>query len=99
LSRSASQIRPNEYRRRPAPVIAVAALVLASGSAAAELLPGVGALDRRLAVDAASAMECDREGTDEHCDWLHWEAAVAINIAVTASANIALPVTALPEAP
>jgi hypothetical protein len=44
-------------------------------------------------------MECDREGTDEHCDWLHWEAAVAINIAVTASANIALPVTALPEAP
>jgi hypothetical protein len=51
LSRSASQIRPNEYRRRPAPIIAVAALVLASGSAAAELLPGVGALDRRLAVD------------------------------------------------
>ena len=28
----------------------------------------------------------------------HWEA-VGINIAVTASANIALPVTALPEAP
>jgi hypothetical protein len=28
--------------RRPAPVIAVAALLLASGSAAAELLPGVG---------------------------------------------------------
>ena len=82
-------------RRR---LFAVAALVLASGSAAAELLPGVGALDRRLAVDAVSAMECDREGTDEHCDWLHWEA-VAINIAVTASANIALPVTALPEAP
>jgi protease YdgD len=38
-------------RRRPAPVITAAALLLASASVAAELLPGVGALDRRLAVD------------------------------------------------
>jgi protease YdgD len=42
---------PDEYRRRPASVIAAAALLLASGSGAGELLPGVGALDRRLAVD------------------------------------------------
>jgi len=39
------------HRRRTASVITAAALLLASGSAAAELLPGVGALDRRLAVD------------------------------------------------
>jgi protease YdgD len=37
--------------RRPASVIAAAALLLASGHLAAELLPGVGTLDRRLAVD------------------------------------------------
>jgi protease YdgD len=40
------------YRRRPASVTTAAALLIASGSVAAELLPGVRALDRRLAVDA-----------------------------------------------
>ena len=44
------------HRRRPASVITVAAILFASGflvsgSGAAELLPGVGILDRRLAVD------------------------------------------------
>jgi protease YdgD len=39
------------HRRRPASVIAAAALLLAFGPVAAELLPGVGVLDRRLAVD------------------------------------------------
>jgi protease YdgD len=44
------------HRRRPASVIPAAAVLFASGSlvsgsGAAELLPGVGALDRRLAVD------------------------------------------------
>jgi protease YdgD len=39
------------YRRRAASVIVAAALLLASGSIAAELLPGVATLDRRLAVD------------------------------------------------
>ena len=44
------------HRRRPASVITVAAILFASGflvsgSGAAELLPGVGTLDRRLAVD------------------------------------------------
>ena len=44
------------HRRRPASVITAAAVLFASGSlvsgsGAAELLPGVGALDRRLAVD------------------------------------------------
>lgn len=44
------------HRRRPASVIAAAALLLASehlafGHLAAELLPGVGVVDRRLAVD------------------------------------------------
>ena len=39
------------YRHRPASVVTVAALLFASGSIAAELLPGVGARDRRLAVD------------------------------------------------
>jgi protease YdgD len=44
------------HRRRPASVITAAAILFASGSivsgsSAAELLPGVGALDRRLAVD------------------------------------------------
>ena len=44
------------HRRRPASVITVAAILFASGflvsgSVAAELLPGVGVLDRRLAVD------------------------------------------------
>jgi protease YdgD len=42
---------PDEYRRRLASVIAAAALLLGSGAVPAELLPGVGALDRRLAVD------------------------------------------------
>ena len=37
--------------RRSASVIAAAALLLSSGHLAAELLPGVGTLDRRLAVD------------------------------------------------
>lgn len=36
---------------RPAWIFAAAALLFASGSIAAELLPGVGAFDRRLAVD------------------------------------------------
>jgi protease YdgD len=39
------------HRRRTASVITAAVLLFASGSLAAELLPGVGAPDRRLAVD------------------------------------------------
>ncbi len=39
------------HRRRPASVIAAATLLFATGSVAAELLPGVGPFDRRLAVD------------------------------------------------
>jgi protease YdgD len=39
------------YRRHPASVIGAAALLLTSGSLAAELLPGIGAPDPRLVVD------------------------------------------------
>ena len=39
------------YRPPPASLVTIAALLFASGSVAAEPLPGVGALDRRLAVD------------------------------------------------
>ena len=43
------------YRRRPVSVITAAALLLASGHLGAELLPGVGPVDRRLAVDVRLA--------------------------------------------
>jgi protease YdgD len=43
------------YRRRPASVITAAALLLASGHLGAEFLPGVGPVDRRLAVDVRLA--------------------------------------------
>ena len=39
------------YRPAAASVVTAAALLFASGSVATEPLPGVGALDRRLAVD------------------------------------------------